>query len=184
MSNASPGCVVARLAQQAVTETLLNFEQVRVAAAGHQRQRGELHPLAALRRFHQDCVDMAFDMVHGNERKPRRKTQRFGVGHPDEQRADQARPGSDGHGRQIAVAASGALQRLAHHRHDRAQVLPGREFRHHPSILAVGRELGRHNGRQHAGAARDHGRSRFIAGTLDAENAQTAMLSFRTHASL
>ena len=54
------GCVVARFAEQAIDEALANFEQVRVAAADDQRERGIFDGVAG---FENHGVDVAFDVV-------------------------------------------------------------------------------------------------------------------------
>jgi hypothetical protein len=46
-------------------------------------------------------------------------------------------------------------------------MFPRRQFRHHPAILAVNRELARNYRRQNARFVFDYGRGSFVAGTLD-----------------
>ena len=80
--------IVARFAEQAIPETFTDFEQVRVAAADDQRQRGIFDARAS---FQNHGMNMAFDMVHGDERQVASEAERFGIRDADQQRADQAR---------------------------------------------------------------------------------------------
>jgi hypothetical protein len=118
-------------------------------------------------------MDVAFQMVDGNERfaEPERKC--LGVGDPDEQRARQTRTFGDGDGIEIVKGELRLGQRGAYHRYDIAEVLTGGQFRHHATVGCVRGNLGGNNIGKLMTSALDHRRSGFVAGAFDAENQAT-----------
>ena len=62
--------IVAGFSQKPIFKSLPDFEEMRVAAADHQRQRRISDRIA---RFQHDRVDMPFDMIHRNQRNASRE---------------------------------------------------------------------------------------------------------------
>ena len=85
--------IVARSPQQSVHAVLPRFEQMRVPSADDQSEGRELDRIPALPRFQNHRVNVAFDVVHGNQRNACRERNRFGIGETDQQRARQTRAG-------------------------------------------------------------------------------------------
>ena len=67
-------------------KSFADFKQMRVAAADHQRQRRKLDRRSAL----DHGVDVAFDVIHGDQRQAAREAERLGVGDADQQRSHQS----------------------------------------------------------------------------------------------
>ncbi len=116
-------------------------------------------------------MDVAFDVVYGDERKAAGEAQRLGVGEPDQKRPHQARPHRGGDGGQIFELRTGAFQRLAHHRHDGPQMLARGQLRNDAAILAVGAHLRGDHGREYDFAIFYHGCRGLVARGFNAENA-------------
>ena len=123
MSKASPAASSRVLPSRRVAEVFVDLEQVRVAAAHHQRQRGQLHRRAAAARLQDHGVDVAFDVVDGDQRQAADECQRLGIGEAHQQRPHQAGSRGGGNGVQTTQRNPGTLQRFTHHRHDGAQML-------------------------------------------------------------
>ena len=106
------GGIVAGLAEQAIVEALADLEEVGVAAADHQGQGGISHRGSGAFGF-QDTAwmwpSMWLTAISGNAA---REAQGFGVGEPDQQRADQARPDGDGDGGEIFEPGGGLAPEL------------------------------------------------------------------------
>ena len=139
------GGIVSGLTEQGVPEVLIHAKQVGVAAARHQRQRGQFHRRAGAARFQNHGVDVAFNMVDRDQRQAAGEGQRFGIGEAHQQGSHQAGPRGGGNGVQAAQRNRGPLQRFTHHGNDGAQVLARSQFRHYAAILAVGVHLRRHH---------------------------------------
>ena len=121
-------------------------------------------------------LDVAGEMVHGDERHVERHRHRLGRLQPDQQRADQARPLRHRDGTEIAPADAGVAQRPLEHAADVAQVLPRRELGHDPAPLAVERHLRGDDVRADApglvgrAGLLDDRRGGLVARALDAED--------------
>ena len=83
------GGVVEGLAEQAVLAPGRHVEQQGVPAAHQQRHERRREG----RVFEGGREEVAFQVVHTDERLPGGPGERLAVHHPDQQRADQARPG-------------------------------------------------------------------------------------------
>jgi hypothetical protein len=169
--------LVVGLARGVVTGTAEPFHtarrgdevEARVSSRRYQHHRG----LGHLTVFEHEGLDMAGQMVHGDERDAGCPRKRLGEGKTHEQGADQ--PGALGHGQCVDLDAC-LGERALDHAADVADVLSGGELGHHPSPLPVQIHLRSHDVRQHpprpvAGARLlDDGRSRLVAGGLDAQD--------------
>ena len=119
---------------------------MRVSARNHQGQHGKLQfVIAFLSLLQQHGMDVAFNMVDGNQRLVECERQRLGITDTHKQCAREPGPLRHRDSVDRVVAVLGLSQRLPHDRHDRAQMLAGRQFRHHAAIGLVSRELRRHN---------------------------------------
>ena len=78
-----------------------------MAAAHDQGERRELDMAA---RLHEHGVDVPFNVIDSDEREAWRDgADRFRVGKPDQERADEAWPGGGGDGRQVVPGRVGAV---------------------------------------------------------------------------
>ena len=113
-----------------------------------ERREGESKDLRfGLQLLQQYRVNMPFQMIDGNQRQPLRKGQRLGVRNPHQQRPRQSRPGGYGNRVQIPQRDPRLRQRRAHHRHNRPQMLPAGQLRHHPAVARMRGDLRCHHRR-------------------------------------
>ncbi len=113
---------------------------------------------------------MAFEMVDGDQRLVEGEGQRLGVADADQQCSGEAGALGDGDGVDGFVGVLGLGQRLAHHRHDGAQMLARSQFRDDSAVRLVSRDLRGHDIRDQLLARAHHGRCGLVAGTFDAED--------------
>ena len=167
------GSIVARVPDVAVRPTpalLLGQVQVRVAAGDHQRQHREIDfVIALLPLLQQHGVNMAFQVVDGDQRLLQGKRQRLGITDTHQQRSRQSGPLSHGQRVDRLVGLAGLRQRLAHHGHNRPQMLARGQLRHHAAIGLVGRNLREHDVGDNLLADAHHGGRGLVTGALDAE---------------
>ena len=90
------GGIVAGPPQQSIGSSLTCFEQMRVAAADNKRKGGEFDRIAAPAGLEDHRVNVAFDVIHRDQRDPRGQRNGFGVSQAHQQRPRQARPGRCG----------------------------------------------------------------------------------------
>lgn len=93
--------------------------------------------------FQQYGVDMAFQVIDGDERLAERPGKGLGVGHADQQ--SPGKPWAFGHGDgvEIGEVEAGLLHRFSDDRCDIAQVLAGGELGHHATPSGMDVELRR-----------------------------------------
>ena len=105
--------------------------------------------------------------AHGRAIDGRREP--FGHRCADQQRAGQPRPGGVGHHIQRIWLQRRPVEHLANHRRELAHVIARGQFRHHPAVAGM-IELGIDRLGDDALAVPVHSHSRFVAGSLDAQN--------------
>ena len=159
------GGIVAGAAEEAIVPAFVHFEQMRMAAADDQREHGE----GGL-GIHDGGVDVAFQMIDGDEGKPVGEGESLGVGDADQERADETGTFGDGDGIKIFEISARAFERGADGGHNGAEVFAGGEFRHDAAIGAMRGELGGDGGGENLSASGDDGGGRFIAGAFDTED--------------
>ncbi len=118
----------------------------------------------------EDRVNVAFEMINGDEGKVVGESEGFGVGDADEQCTSEARARSDGNGIEIGEVNVGFSKRGADNGNDGAKVLAAGELGHDAAVERVGRDLRGNDGRKSSRSALDDRRGRFVAGGFDAEN--------------
>src|SRR4029077_996451 len=91
--------------------------------------------------FEEHSVNVALEVVHGDERFAERQGQHFAVGDADEERADQAWALRDGDRVEVGERDLRLFECFAYYRHDLAEVLAGGEFWDHAAVLAVDADL-------------------------------------------
>jgi len=115
-------------------------------------------------------MDVAFEMVHGDQRFFESEGQGLRVTDADQQGSGQAGALGYGDGVHGIVGVFCVRKCLANHRHDGAQMLAGGQLGNHTAVGLVGRDLGGdHVGDELLARAYDGGGS-FVAGTFDAED--------------
>ena len=86
----------------------------------------------------QHGVNVAFEVVDGDQRQPLRKGQRLGVGDAHQQCPGQSRTGGNGDGVQVVESDARLIQRGANHRDDGAQMFAAGQLRHDAAVAGVG----------------------------------------------
>ncbi len=89
----------------------------------------------------QDGVDVAFEMIHSDERNLFGEGVCLGVGVADEERAGETGPGSDGDGVEIGKSDAGLFESRADDRNDGAKMLAAGEFGNDTAVACVGGDL-------------------------------------------
>ncbi len=118
----------------------------------------------------QHGVDVAFEVVDGDERLAEREGQGLGVGDADEQSAGEAGAFGDGDGVEVVHGDAGFGDGFAHDGDDVAQVLARGEFGHHAAVDGVHLHLRGDDVREHLGAGAHDGGCGLVAGAFDAED--------------
>src|SRR5580658_6321155 len=117
-----------------------------VTAGDDQRQHGKTQIVISLATlFEQHSMNVAFEMVHRDERLVESERQRLGIADANQQRTSEPGPLSDGYRVHGLVSLSGVSQRLPHHRHNCAQMLTRRQLRYDSTIRLMGGNLREHN---------------------------------------
>ena len=106
------------------------------------------------------------DAHHGDAPAQR---QRLGRGDADQQRADQARPGRDGDGGQVASGDAGLVQGAFDDRRDRLDVGAAGQLGDDPAERGVQVDLAGDDRRAHRVVVVDDGRRRLVARRLDGQ---------------
>ncbi len=142
-----------------------------MAAGDYQGQKGEFHrSFGAFAGFHQDCVDVAFQVVDGDEGFVEAEGEGLGVGDADEQGPGEAGAGGDGDGVEVGEGEVGAGEGFADDEDDVAEMLAGGEFGDNSAVVGVELHLGGDDVGEGVGAAADDGGGGLVAGGLDAED--------------
>ena len=117
----------------------------------------------------QHGVDVAFEVVDGDERLAQREGEGLGVADTDEQRAGEAWAFGDGDRIQLRHAYAGFAEGGVDDRDDGAEVLAGGELRNDAAVGRVDGDLRGDDVRELAGAALDDGGGGLVAGALDTQ---------------
>ncbi len=134
--------------------------------AGHQQRDHRRRKRAVLKLVH---GDMRGQVVNPVQRLAECERIRLGGGHPDQQRALQARPGRDGDRVDLRRADTGPGERALEGRDHRLQVRPAGHLGHHTAEPRVFLDAGSYRvGQQFVPA--DQPDAGLIAGGLDAQN--------------
>ena len=142
-----------------------------MTAAHHQGQHRKFQLVVALLALlQQNSVDVPLEMINSDERLLDGIGERLGVTQPNQQRPRE--PGPLGHRNSIdrLVRPACLVERLAHHGNDGAQMLARGQFWHHPTVGAMGDELGINDIGDQLLPRAHHRSGGFVAGALDAEN--------------
>ena len=118
-------------------------------------------------------MDVAFDVIDGDQRLFQRPGQRLGKADAGQQRARQSGAVGDGNGVHVRIGQARFGQRGAGHRHQVAQMFAAGQLRHHAAIGGVGGDLRSDHARHQLLAAAHHGCRRFVAGALNSKNQST-----------
>ena len=118
----------------------------------------------------QDGLDVAFEVVDGDERETGAEGQGFGEADADEERASQAGAFRNGYGGEVAVARdAGCGHRLPDDRDDVAEVFAAGEFGDDAAVAGVD-QLGGNDVGEDFAALRDDGRGGLVTGAFDSKN--------------
>jgi hypothetical protein len=135
------GGVVTGAAEEGVAAFAVGFEEVGVASADDEGERGEFDGRASLASFEYYGVDVAFYVVYGDEREACGEGDGLGVGESDEEGSGEAGAIGGGYGIELGPVEAGLVHGFADYRHDGAQVFPGGEFGDYASVFCVNAEL-------------------------------------------
>lgn len=86
-------------------------------------------------------MNVAFEMIHSDERKLIGEGEGLGIGDADEEGSGKAGTGGDGDSIEIGERDAGLLESRAHDRDDGAKVLPAGELGNDSSVASVGGDL-------------------------------------------
>ena len=125
--------------------------------------------------LHEDGVDVAFEVVDGDQRLVEAEGEGFGVGDADEQCAGEAGAFGDGDGVEVGEGDGWPAARWRGHGFaddgdDVAEVLAGGEFGDDAAVVGVERHLRGDDVGEGGGAGADDGGGGLVAGAFDAED--------------
>jgi len=172
------GGVVARVADIRIGpeisfEHFLELGEVEmcVSSGDNQCENGELEiETFALALLEQHSMNVSLKMIDGDQWLIEREGEGLGKADADQQSPCQSRTLGDCDGVDGVVGLSSFRQRLAHDRNNRAEMLAGGKFWNHSTIGLMGGDLGGDDIRKDLFARAHHGRARFVARALDAED--------------
>src|ERR1700719_4515005 len=94
-----------------------------VAARDDEADGGHLRMARSKVRFKNHCVNVAFEMIHGDKRLVERQGENFAISHADEECAGEAGALGDGDGVEISESNFCLVECFAHDWDDFAEVL-------------------------------------------------------------
>src|SRR6266568_1881365 len=115
-------------------------------------------------------MDVAFEVVDGDEGQALCEGESLGVGDADEQGSGETGAGGDGDGVQVAEGHVSLGKCGADNGNDGAEMLAAGEFGDHSAVACVSGDLRSDHGGEGACSAFDDGCGGFIAGGFDAED--------------
>ena len=115
-------------------------------------------------------MDVAFEVVDGDEGDVLRVGQGLGVGDADEQRSGEAGAGGDGDGVEIGEGDAGLGQGGADDGNDGAEMLAAGQLGDDAAVAGMGGDLRGDDRGKRAGAALDDGGGGLVAGGFDGED--------------
>ena len=117
-----------------------------------------------------DGVDVAFEVVDGDEGKFVCVGESLSVGDADEKRSGEAGAGGDGDGVEVRKRKAGFGEGCADDGNNGAKMLAAGKLRNDSAVTRVGCNLRGDNGGKRARSTLDDSRGGFVAGGLDAED--------------
>ena len=111
---------------------------------------------------------MAFEVMHADGGYAQRVSQARADAGADQQRAGQTGPGGVGDGVEVGQRCAGLAQDFPGQRQNPADVVAGRQFRHHPAVIGVQGHLGVQCVGKQAAPGVVEGDAGFVAGGFDA----------------
>jgi hypothetical protein len=118
----------------------------------------------------QNGVDVALEMVDGDEGKLLREGKRFSVGNAHKESSGEARPIGDSDRVKIAEGDIRLGECGADNRDDGAEMLAGGQLGNHPAVACVSGNLGGDDGTEGAGAALDYRCGGLVTRGFDGED--------------
>ena len=112
-------------------------------------------------------MDVAFQMVDGDERQAVGEGQSLGVGDAHQKRSGETGAAGDGDGVEIGEGDVGLGECGADHGNNGAEMLAASQLGNDASIAGVGGDLRGNDGAERARAALDHGGGGLVAGGFD-----------------
>ncbi len=150
---------------------LLGEVEVGVSAGDDEGEEGELHGgVGASAGLHEDGVDVAFEVVDGDEGFVEAVAEGLGVGDADEECSGEAGAFGDGDGVEVGEGEVGAGEGFADDEDDVAEVLAGGEFGDDTAVVGVEGHLGGDDVGERVAAGADDGGGGLVAGGFDAED--------------
>jgi hypothetical protein len=141
-----------------------------VAAGDDEAHGGEVDFEMVAMSFEEDGVDVAFEVVDGDERFVECGGESFGVGDADEKCADEAGALGDGDSVKVVVGEVSLGERFADYRDNLAEVFARSQFGDDAAVFLVNIDLrGDHVG-EDVEAVGDDGGGGFVAGGFDGED--------------
>ena len=135
---------------------------------GEERERDGR--FATVAGFHEDGVDVAFEVVDGDEGLAGAEGEGLGVEDADKEGSGEAGAVGDGDGVEVGVLESGFGYGGADDRDDVAEVLAAGELGDDAAVVGVEGDLAGDDVREEIAAGADDGGGGLVAGGLDAED--------------
>ncbi len=159
------GGVIEGLAQDLVAPVVPHPRQQGVPAAGDEAEEGRLERL----RLEEVGGDVALQVVDRDQRQPPRRGDRLRGADPDQEGADQARPGGDRDRLDLAQLDLGLGERRLDHRRGQFEVVARGDLGDDAAEVGVRGGLRGDQVREDPRPV-EHGRAGVVAGGLDREN--------------
>ena len=115
-------------------------------------------------------MDVAFQMVDGDEGQVVGEGKSFGVGDAHQKRSRETGAAGDGDGVEIREGDVGLGECGADHGNNSSEMLAGSQLGNDASIAGVGGDLGGNDGAERARAALDDGGGGLVAGGFDGQD--------------
>jgi len=188
------GSVVAGLADFAIPKlsrgfgasSLLraDFVEDGVAARNDEADGGKFRDDSGWVSLEKDRVDVALEVIDGNERFAQGLRESFGISDSHQERTNETWALCHAHGVDVGETEAGLGQCFADDWDDLAQVFARGKFRYDSAVFAMNIDLGSDDAREDLAAIGDDSRGGFVAGRLDAKdaNAHESMLTQRFRA--
>ena len=126
-----------------------------VAARYDEADGGHLRMARGKVRFKNHCVNVAFEMIHGDKRLVECQGENLSVGHTNEECAGEAGALGDGDGVEVSESDFCLVECFADDWHDLAEVLAGGQFGNYAAVFAMDINLRGDDAREDAATTGD-----------------------------
>ena len=147
-----------------------DFVEDGVAARNDEADGGKFRDDSGWVSLEKDRVDVALEVIDGNERFAQGLRESFGISDSHQERTNETRALCHAHGVDVGETEAGLGQCFADDWDDLAQVFARGELRNYSAIRHVDRDLRRNGVGEHLLAVAHYGGRSFIARALDSKD--------------